>query len=284
MIRTLGTSAPTRSASASASSGVTALSGATLSPPAPTRTPSRRSAAASAATSSMRRPSVAARQAEVLVGVAGQRDRQRPELAHGGEHRPRDELVLDGAIAAAALDPDVAGAQAAARLGQHAQLVGTLVDPPVRPAGEDRRSPALADERVRPRAWAATGGRRLRRVAGPRSPSTPRWPRPWIGRRRRRGTPGPRRAPSRGRAPRAPAGPARQGAIRALDLLDRTGRGAPSRSSPRWLRADHPLPRARRSTRVAEPGQQAHLVARRAPVALEGGFPPAPRRDGTDGP
>ena len=74
-------------------------------------------------------------------GRSRRRDRQRVCRLQRREQRARDELVLDGSVSAAALDPDVAGAQAVAEL--HIDAEG--IELPIRSAS-DPSPPALPDE------------------------------------------------------------------------------------------------------------------------------------------
>jgi hypothetical protein len=48
--------------------------------------------------------------------------------AHQGESGPRQEVVVEGAVGAAALDPGVAGAQPVAQVDEHRDLVGSGVE------------------------------------------------------------------------------------------------------------------------------------------------------------
>jgi hypothetical protein len=85
---------------------------------------------------------------EVGVDIARHRDRQRAGLIHRGEERPGDELILDGLELAAALDPDVAGTQSIAQLGEQAQLVSPAIDVAVADDSPPPRLPEKAGGRV----------------------------------------------------------------------------------------------------------------------------------------
>lgn len=76
--------------------------------------------------------------AEVAVGVEREAEcRRRP---HG---RCGQKITIDAAVAAALLDPQVAGAQGVAQLDEDAQLVGPPIDTTV---AEDTLGPPAADE------------------------------------------------------------------------------------------------------------------------------------------
>lgn len=69
-------------------------------------------------------------------------DRQRVCRLQRREQCARDELVFDGSVSAAALDPDVAGAQAVAEL--HIDAEG--IELPIDRSASDPSTPALPDE------------------------------------------------------------------------------------------------------------------------------------------
>lgn len=101
---------------------------------------------------------------QVLLRGHGHGDRQRPSLAHGGEQRWRDELVLDGPPLPAALHPDVAGAHPVAQREQGGGLPDAAVFcVAVAAAVQHRVAPGRAQEAgrqvLRPLAAAAAVGR-----------------------------------------------------------------------------------------------------------------------------
>ena len=80
------------------------------------------------------------------AGVEWDGDGQPTRLLHGGEDGLGNELVFDGAILPTALDPDVAGAQAVAQLGEEAELKALRIDGAI---AEHGGAPAGAHEAAR---------------------------------------------------------------------------------------------------------------------------------------
>lgn len=76
-------------------------------------------------------------------GVERHRDGKRSGLFHGGEQRLRDKLVLNRPVVPTSRDPDVAGTEPIAQLGEQAEFINPAVDLPVL---HDRGPPTPANE------------------------------------------------------------------------------------------------------------------------------------------
>ena len=89
-----------------------------------------------------------------LLEVRLDRDRQRAGLLQLVQGVLRDQPLLEGTVPPTAADPDVAGLEAPAQLGQHAEFVMASVNGAVR---QHEAGPTLTDE---------ASGRRLRQGSG----------------------------------------------------------------------------------------------------------------------
>ena len=141
VMRTGGSIASIRSANASASGGVAALTGVTCRRPSRSSTPSSSPRRSRRAKRFSRRSSSAPRAASHSSAVAG-----RPSFGRDRRHRRRrQQVAVEAAIVGRSLDPDVAGAQLVAQRGEN----GGFVEPPVWPTRFGNQPLPILSERHR---------------------------------------------------------------------------------------------------------------------------------------